>query len=355
MEETLTYERFIAYHRNQVNPEPLPMSTLTFAYGDGKYQKMCREMAGSDDILRTKVLTEINEDFHQADKINSALESNILFEFVKCFSEADPVIRELASRAVLQVARTEKGRKTIVSAKLVPDIKQLFDDAVVQIRDNGYNCLIFLADFTFGIDSIIEFNIIPELMDKLVLEKDQGILILILTLLKILMEGQSAPSIVLSTPSLMRLNSHLTSDNALIRELAALNLGSISYNVSGKERTIEAKSIEPLTVMLHDEISEVRTAASRSLASLAMLKAGKVEIYDLEMLDRIIELLYDESEQTRLNIVQLIAAEGEYPPAREKFKECLDKLKSMVADEKTSAPLVSRFAQVAINVITWIP
>lgn len=331
------------------------MSTLTFAYGDGKYLKMCREMAGSDDILRTKVLTEINEDFHQADKINSALESNILFELVKCFSEGDAVIRELASRAVLQVARTEKGRKTIVQAKLVPDIRRLFDDAVVQIRDNAYNCLIFLADFTFGVDSIIEFNIIPELVDKLVLEKDQGILILILTLMKILMEGGGAPSIILSTPSLLRLNSHLTSDHALIRELSALNLGSISYNVSGKERTIEAKSIEPLTVMLHDEISEVRTAASRALSSLAQLKAGKVEIYDLEMLDRIIELLFDESDQTRLNIVQLIAAVAEYPPAREKFKECLEKLKEMVTEEKESAPLVSRFAQVAINVITWIP
>jgi hypothetical protein len=26
--------------------------------------KMCREMADKDDILRTKVLIEINEDFH---------------------------------------------------------------------------------------------------------------------------------------------------------------------------------------------------------------------------------------------------------------------------------------------------
>jgi len=36
---------------------------------------MSREMADTDDILRTKVLIEINEDFHQADKINFALES----------------------------------------------------------------------------------------------------------------------------------------------------------------------------------------------------------------------------------------------------------------------------------------
>ena len=40
----------------------------------------------------------------------------------------------------------------------------------------------------------------------------------------------------------------------------------------------------------------------------------------------------------------MIANVGEYPPAREKFKECLDKLKEMVSKEKDEFPLVSRFA-----------
>ena len=39
MEETLSYPRFISLHRNQINPEPHPQSTLTFAYGDLKYGK----------------------------------------------------------------------------------------------------------------------------------------------------------------------------------------------------------------------------------------------------------------------------------------------------------------------------
>jgi len=76
---------------------------------------MCREMAGRDDILRTKVLIEINEDFHQADKLNFALESQILKQLVKCFHEKDTVIRELASGAILKVACTEKGREVLVS------------------------------------------------------------------------------------------------------------------------------------------------------------------------------------------------------------------------------------------------
>lgn len=76
--------------------------------------KMCRQMAAKDNELRTKVLIEINEDFHQADKLNLALKTVILGELVKCFTEKDHIIRELASRAVLKVACTEVGRRVLI-------------------------------------------------------------------------------------------------------------------------------------------------------------------------------------------------------------------------------------------------
>lgn len=53
--------------------------------------------------------------------------------------------------------------------------------------------------------------------------------------------------------------------------------------------------------------------------------------------------------------MQLICGVGEYPPAKEKFKECLDQLKKMVQDEKEIYPLVSKYAQRAIEIITWLP
>lgn len=105
--------------------------------------------------------------------------------------------------------------------------------------------------------------------------------------------------------------------------------------------------------MLDDKITKCRIAATRALASLAQLKEGKVQIHELEKLDRIIELLEDPSEQLRLNTVQLIANVAEYPPCREKFKECLKKLQDLEEDE--NYPLVARFAEVAIKTITWIP
>ena len=75
---------------------------------------MCAEMSTNDDVLRRKVLIEINEDFHQADKINFALQSDILTALIACFSEKNDEIRELASGAVRKVANTEYGRQILV-------------------------------------------------------------------------------------------------------------------------------------------------------------------------------------------------------------------------------------------------
>lgn len=114
------------------------------------------------------------------------------------------------------------------------------------------------------------------MIDKLVVEKNQKILILILTLLRILNEGELAPMVIQGTDAITRLNSHLKSQDFQIRELAAVNLGSISYNTVGKEQCIEDGSIHPLCDMLTDKISQVRTAATRALVSLSQYKEGKV-------------------------------------------------------------------------------
>jgi len=305
-------------------------------------------MKSNDSTLRKKVLHEINEDFHQADKLNEALDSGILMCLVYCCREQDNVTRELASRAILKIANTEKGRVTLVSSRSLAIIANLFDDNVTQIRYNAYTCLINLAQFVYGITSIIDADILRVLVDKLVAEREEIILILILKLMNICLEGDLATSLLLNTPVLARLNMHLASNNWEIRKMSAENLGSISYNVMGKRATIEAESIPPLCEMLTDDIFEVRASAVRALASLAQLKEGKIQIYDLDKLNQIIELLYDLDEQTRLNTVQLIAACAEYPPSREKFKQCLAKLKEMAEKMVNSQPLVATHANIAV-------
>jgi len=53
--------------------------------------------------------------------------------------------------------------------------------------------------------------------------------------------------------------------------------------------------------------------------------------------------------------VQLIAACAEYPPAREKFKQALEKLREMAVKMKISQPLVAEHAAIAVEVIEWKP
>lgn len=251
-------------------------------------------MSGEDNVLRTKILTEINEDFHQGDKLNFALNSSeTLYELVNCFEEEDPVIRELSSRAIIKCCGTEQGRLIIVQEEMIPKIRFLFDDKVVDIRANAYKAMINLAEFTYGVDNIIQFNIVSVLINKLTEEKTDEILILILELIQLLLHGENSALVVQGSEILKFLNSHLQSDHYKIREMAAMNLGSISYNTIGKEQTIEAASIPPLCEMLTDKTDCVRTAATRALCSLAQYKEGKVQIFDLDKLNEIIKLLYD--------------------------------------------------------------
>jgi len=70
MEETLENSCFISVHRNQINPILQPKSTLTFAYDYRKWDKLQRQMGSDDNKLRTKILIEINEDFHDGSKLN---------------------------------------------------------------------------------------------------------------------------------------------------------------------------------------------------------------------------------------------------------------------------------------------
>ena len=139
-----------------------------------------KNLLSNDNVLRTKVLVEVNEDFHQADLVNQALDSNILASLVMCFKDTDDVIRELASRAVLKVTNVEMGRVVFVANTLIQVTASLFDDQVKQIRHNAYTCLINLAQFTFGIQSVIDADILRILVEKLVIEKETDILILIL-------------------------------------------------------------------------------------------------------------------------------------------------------------------------------
>jgi len=54
-----------------------------------------------DNGLRTKVLMEVNEDYHDAAIVSDSLSSGMIEQLIVCFGDEDNTIRELASRAIM--------------------------------------------------------------------------------------------------------------------------------------------------------------------------------------------------------------------------------------------------------------
>ena len=204
---------------------------------------MVEELKTDDHILRTKVLIELNEDLHRGDKINKGLETELLKELFKALQEKDDKRRTLASSAIMLIANNQTGREQIFEAQKITNIRMLFDDEIVEIRRNGYIGMLNLTEFTDGKEQVVNSDVLPVLVDKLIFEIEEDILILVLQLLGKLTCAENAPKILLQTQVINRLNKHIKSKNEIIRELAILNLGYISFQLDGKYAVIKCNYI----------------------------------------------------------------------------------------------------------------
>lgn len=72
---------------------------------------MTYELSKADDILIIKTLEEINLDLRRGDNTNlMLLSSDLLSVLIIHFLNPDDTIRELSSRAMIEVCNTELGR-----------------------------------------------------------------------------------------------------------------------------------------------------------------------------------------------------------------------------------------------------
>ena len=63
MNEHISNDRLIGYHRSQDDYVESPNNALQFAYGDQRYLKMTYDLLNESDILKEKILFQAIEDF----------------------------------------------------------------------------------------------------------------------------------------------------------------------------------------------------------------------------------------------------------------------------------------------------
>mmetsp|Transcript_17292 Transcript_17292/g.15193 ORF Transcript_17292/g.15193 Transcript_17292/m.15193 type:complete len:99 (-) Transcript_17292:41-337(-) len=98
MEQYLTNDRQIAYRRAKMDYVDPDENTLRFAYEDGRHDKMSYELKYKDDVLKLKVLEEINEDFRDMTKVIKAINtSDVIHVLIKHLENSVNKIRGLSS------------------------------------------------------------------------------------------------------------------------------------------------------------------------------------------------------------------------------------------------------------------
>ncbi len=250
---------------------------------------MAKELHETDNILRTKVLIEINEDFHRADLVVQSLTSSLLKELIISCAEEDNTRRELASSAVMKVAGTEAGRQRLIDDDYVKNVATLLRDKLPQIRANAYHALLFAAEYRAGYEAVVRNDLLHLLVDLLKEEKEDKIIVLALMLLRLLTEAEVASKVLLKTEVLDRLNEHLKSADLEVRRQSTLNVCALSFKLKGKKKIILCKSrakandiiagtIPTLCKLLQESDEALLTAVTKALASLANKKKGKVQV-----------------------------------------------------------------------------
>jgi len=124
---------------------------------------------------------------------NPQLLSSIYF-FLK---HNNPDIRDLASMCFKQFCMVLNSKDTLAESKMIKGCTFLFDDVVVNVRKNAYSGLLFFAQSRYGIDTLLENQILERIIVKLKEEQDSEVLDLILTLHNEIICAQNGPQISL--------------------------------------------------------------------------------------------------------------------------------------------------------------
>lgn len=206
MEENLSHDRQIAYRRAKNDYEEPPKNTLRFAYEDGRFEKMAEELKYQDDILKLKVLKELNEDLRDPTKIVRAINtSELVHMLVYHLENKDDEIRRLASQSMKEICHVYRGREQIMLNDYIKNLAKLVDDVIPVIRLNIYESLFHLSEHVDGTNAVLQNNILEILVDKLLEEKEEDILLVILQLMKRLLYGEGAVPRILKTQAITRL------------------------------------------------------------------------------------------------------------------------------------------------------
>lgn len=392
MERLLSYDRLIAFHRNRLDVPQFPTDKLNMAYMDNKFNQFLLQLNSTEDVeLIKKCLKEIYNQLQSGDEVykysikNPELLDRI-FDYLLYFKVKSPessipskdpedeyvinenaiIVRTLSSQCFKQFCLILKVKEELNLGSYMKYIYKTFDDRSEDVKLNVYQGLIYYAQSRYGIDVLLENEILQTIIKKITEEKSLKVINLILTLSNEILNAENAPQIALRSNVINNLKIYLNSFDQAVKENVLLNYGSISLCEEGKKNCVEQGSlITNILNFLRDQESSLKIliASTRFLMSASILKRGKVEIYENDGLESCIELLNNYSLKSSsddedviqliLNILQIIGNVSEEPRGRKKMNENYLSSVDKFLDDKNR--FIKEQANITRNIIIWKP
>ena len=294
MERFLTYDRLISFHRNRLDVTAFPEDKLNIAYLNNKYDQFKLHLDIGDPEMTEKVIREIYNQLQSGTEVYKyAIERSDILDKIfdlLIFSD-DNRIREISSMCFKQLCMILVSKEILHEFTYIKAIAVAFDDEVEEVRYNVYLGLIYYSQSRYGIDKLLENNILQRIIKKIVEEDSLKVLNLILVLSLEILNSENAPKIALEYNIINNMKNLLYMDNYkkfqdyekyqfAVLENVLLNFGSISLCEQGKMECINEGSLIKIIITFlndHNSFDKIGIVIStiRFFMSVSILKKRK--------------------------------------------------------------------------------
>ena len=383
MERFLSYDRLISLYRKRYDVPKFPEDKLQMAYLDEKYEQFWLHLVKKNLDLNMvkKVIKECYNQLQNGDEVYKfAMDNSPLFDTIFYYMQhfkTEPEdqykpyydeTRVLASMCFKQFCKVADVKEKLKVCKYIEEIHLSFEDEVEDVRINVYLGLLYYSQSRYGIDALLENNILVQIIKKLTEEKSLIVINLIMMLINEILNAETAPQIALKEEILLNLKLFINCQDLDVLNNTILNYGSISICIEGKRKCVEEGTLIKNFIQKlkdfnsddkndHEKVNQILIGCTRFLMNVSILRRGKEEIYENKGIEIMFELLngnFKDNEQLTLNILQCITNVAEEPRARKLLRtgNYLENIKKYNTHEDD---LVKEQSKLAEEIILWEP
>ena len=383
MERFLSYDRLISLYRKRYDVPKFPEDKLQMAYLDEKYEQFWLHLVKKNLDLNMvkKVIKECYNQLQNGDEVYKfAMDNAPLFDTIFYYMQhfkTEPEdqykpyydeTRVLASMCFKQFCKVADVKEKLKVCKYIEEIHLSFEDEVEDVRINVYLGLLYYSQSRYGIDALLENNILVQIIKKLTEEKSLIVINLIMMLINEILNAETAPQIALKEEILLNLKLYINCQDLDVLNNTILNYGSISICTEGKMKCVEEGTLIKNFIQKlkdfnnddkkdHEKASQILIGCTRFLMNVSILRRGKEEIYENKGIEIMFELLngnFKDNQQLILNILQCISNVAEEPRAR-KLLRTGNYLENIKKYNNDADDLVKEQSKLAEEIILWEP